>query len=265
MAEEYGTVIFRVSDKFQGGFEEPDTVEDPAELLVSAAGMSLDRIKDLILSTKKLRVWHGYVLIEYDCADWRAFSELFVEQADGIEYYARTDDEYGTSGYYALTGDGERFAFWYDQDGDMSDVKGYGEKVERKVNDWLALLPEALKEHFPGFIGEDDPFPLWPDEDELMAGSRPDGKELLGYWLWGDKEAVMQFTIDDRFVTFELYREPEAVALEWLDEDRIRIHEVEAAFRISNDELTMTFGDGRVEKLARVSSPTILKTLDDDP
>jgi len=266
MAEEWGTVIFGVSDKFQGEFDEPDKVDDPATLLAKAGKISLDKIENLILTTKKVRLRNGYVAIEYDCADWRAFSELFVAHGEGLEFYSRTLDEYGASGFFALSFDGERFSFSYDQDGDMFDVEGYEEEVEGRIAEWMSLVPGELKEQFPGFIdeGEDDPFPDWPKDSQLRADNSQEGRELLGSWQWRGRETVLHFSADDRVITFELYREPEIMTLEWLTEDRINIEGNEASFQISRDELTMTFGDGRAEKLNRVDSPRILKSLVSD-
>ena len=202
--------------------------------------------------------------MEYDCADWRAFSELFIAEGKGLEFYSRTLDEYGASGFFALCADGERFLFSYDQDGDMFEVEGYEEKVEGKIAEWMSLLPSELKEEFPGFVGEDDddPFPDWPADSELQLDNDNEGRELLGSWQWRGRETVLHFSASDQVITFQLYREPEYMSLEWLAEDRIRIEDKEASFQISSNALTMTFSDGRAEELDRVDSPRILKSLD---
>jgi len=264
MAEEWGSVVFRIVDEFQGAFDESEEVPNLAALLTAAGGISADKTKDLSLTTKKMRVRSGYVMIEYYCGDWRAFSEMFVAQGDGLEFYSRTLDEYGASGYFALSGDGERFSFSFDLDGDMFEVEGYEEEVEGKIGEWMSLLPEDLKEQFPGFVGEDDdePFPDWPDDTELLANSTGEGSPLLGCWQWRNRESVLLFTNDNRVITFELYNEPDVMSLEWLTENRIQIDGIEASFEIAKDELTMTFGDGREEKCDRVDSPRILTSLD---
>lgn len=264
MAEEWGTVVFGVSDSFQGAFVEPDDVGDPAALLTAAGGISADKTRGLNLSTKKLRVRNGYVMIEYDCADWRAFSELFVAQGKGLEFYSRTLDEYGASGFFALCSDGQRFSFLYDHDGDMFEVEGYEEEVEAKIGEWVSLLPDALKEHFPGFVGEDDddPFPDWPEDSELQSGKSGEEHELLGTWQGRGRESCLFFTHDNRVITFELYREPDIMSFEWLAEDRIRVAGNEVSVQVVDDELTITRGDGKAEKLDRVDSPRILKSLD---
>ena len=267
MAEEWGTVIFGLSDSLGGAFDEPDAVDDPGTLLATAGGISEDEIRRLGLSADKMRVRNGYVMIEYDCSDWRAFSEVFVARGEGLEFYSRTLDEYGASGFFALCSDGQRFAFSYDQDGDMFEVEGYEEEVEAKIGEWVSLVPDEVKELFPGFAGEegeddDDPFPDWPEDAELQADSAGDGREILGTWYSQHTEGCVHFTRDDRVIDFELYREPTIMSVEWLAEDRIRVEGSEVSVQVVDDELTITRGEGRSDKLVRVDSPRVLKSFE---
>ncbi len=268
MAEEWGTVIFGVSDEFEGDFDDPNGVDDPASLIAKVAGIGPEKIENLILSVNKIRVRSGYVAIEYDCADWRAFSELLVAHGEGLEFYSRTMDEYGACGFFALCGDTERFSFSYDQDGDMFEVEGYEQEVEGKIGEWMSLLPDSVKDLFPGSDGDgeddDDPFPDWPEDSELQADSDGDGHEILGTWHSPSREGCVHFTRDNRVIDFELYSEPDIMSFEWSAEDRIRVEGAEVSVQVVDDELTITRGEGRSDKLVRVDSPRILKSFDSD-
>ncbi len=52
------------------------------------------------------------------------------------------------------------------------------------------------------------------------------------------------------------------MSLEWLTKDCIRVAGNEVSVQVVNDELTITRGDGKTEKLDCVDSPRILKSFD---
>ncbi len=78
----------------------------------------------------------------------------------------------------------------------------------------------------------------------------------------GSRESCLHFTLDNRVITFDLYSEPENMSLEWLTKDCIRVAGNEVSVQVVNDELTITRGDGKTEKLDCVDSPRILKSFD---
>ena len=156
MAEEWGTVIVKASNDVLGQLRDSGDDYESAKLLAVSGGVPEEKISDLILRTEKVVLQHGYAVIDYDCADWRAFSELFVNDANGLELYSRTNDEYGTAAFHCLNADGDRFHFWFDQGGDLCDIEGYEDEVMAKIDKWVSMLPDDLKAGFPGFIETDD-------------------------------------------------------------------------------------------------------------
>jgi len=156
MAEEWGTVIVKANSDVLARVHDSDNDFESARLLADAGGIAVDKIQDMTLRIEKVSVEGGYAVIDYDCADWRAFSELFVNEANGLELYSRTNDEYGTAAFYSLNGGGERYHFWFDQGGDLCDIEGYEDEVMEKVGRWIAALPDDLKQAFPGFVDTGD-------------------------------------------------------------------------------------------------------------
>ncbi len=156
MAEEWGTVIVRVPDEVVSSIRQSNDDYESAKLLAGAAQVTEEKLQNLTLRIDKVLVERGYAEISYDCADWKAFAELVVNDGQGIELYARTCDEYGTTAFYLLNDRGERFSFWFDQGGDLCDIEGYEDEVRAKIDKWTAMLPDDLKAAFPGFIETDD-------------------------------------------------------------------------------------------------------------
>ena len=93
----------------------------------------------------------GYIQLSYDCSEWVRVSEAFVSKGEGIEYYARHGDEYGTLSFLALTQDGRRVGFEFDQDGDAMEEEGYRERIIGQINEWKAIIPKSVKITFPKF------------------------------------------------------------------------------------------------------------------
>ena len=156
MAEEWGTVIVKATDDVLDKVDNSQHDFETAKLLAAVGGVPVEKFENLVLRTNKVGLDNGYAVIDYDCADWRAFSELFVKEAKDLELYARTNDEYGTTAFYALNGDGERYHFWFDQGGDLCDIEGYEDEVMEKIDQWTAKLPETLKAAFPAFVDTND-------------------------------------------------------------------------------------------------------------
>lgn len=152
MAEEWGTVFVKADEEILTKVANGNDDAEAARLLAEAGGVSAQKIEPLTLRTDTVDMKNGYLVIGYDCADFRAFSEIFANHANGIELYARTQDEYGSVSLSALTAAGERLHFEYDQGGDLCDIPEYVDAATAKVEQWIALVPEDVKSSFPDFV-----------------------------------------------------------------------------------------------------------------
>lgn len=156
MAEEWGTVVIKAENKIIDMLSANSDATDAIKALSQYGGVTSETIENLNSTIGELEVKNDYAKLDFDCSEWKTFSELFVKDAKNIEWYARIVDEYGTTDFYLLNTDAVRIHFSFDQGGDMCEIEGYEEEVMEKINNWISKLPEDLKNYFPGFIDVDD-------------------------------------------------------------------------------------------------------------
>ena len=158
MAEEWGTVVFKASDEVAQVFKAASggDARSAVERLAEAANVEISSLANADCRVGETSVSGGYLGFGFDCSDWSRISNLFVSQGDGIEFYFRGQDEYGTAEFFALTASGERFGFAFDQGGDAWDQDGYEDKVIAKLDEWKSKVPDGVENAFPGFTLFDD-------------------------------------------------------------------------------------------------------------
>lgn len=156
MAEERGTVVIKTDSKIINMLNANSDATAFLKALCQHGNINFEPIDGLNSSIETLEIKEGYAKFDFDCSEWKSFSELFVENAKNIEWYARIYDEYGTTDFYLLNNHGKRIHFAFYQGGDMCEIDGYEEEVMEKVNNWISELPADVKNHFPDFVDVDD-------------------------------------------------------------------------------------------------------------
>lgn len=154
MAEEWGTVILKVTDENKEllvGKTSDITLELAKNGNLEAA--DIEKYNDAVDETTSI---DGYTCLEFECSDWKHISEAIVKNAKNIELYSRVYDEYGTAEFYALTESGAKFHYSFEQGGDMCEMDGYEEEVMQEIGKWLILVPDSIKANFPSFISTEN-------------------------------------------------------------------------------------------------------------
>lgn len=150
MAEEWGEIIIKTSDSIASVFER-DNFNTVLKKLADYADIKNEIVDESNVTIDEIEIKEAYIYLSYDCSEWVNLSNTFVSNAQNIEYYSRHTDEYGTLTFFALTVDGKKIAFQFDQDGDAMEDESYQEEMTSKLNEWKAMIPASVKQIFPGF------------------------------------------------------------------------------------------------------------------
>lgn len=151
MPEEWGKIVVQATPEVRDLFKKK-RYSEALERLASDAGMAAGVTRGLIDACQRVAVSHGYVELSYDCAELADVSEALVDEAAGLEYYARHTDEYGTMTFLAITDDGEKISLVFDQDGDAMEDDDYRGSVTEDLRDWMTAVPDEVKSQFESFV-----------------------------------------------------------------------------------------------------------------
>lgn len=150
MAEEWGEIVIKASDSIASVFER-DNFNAALKQLADYADINAKSIDTSNATVDEIEIKANYIYLSYDCSEWVNLSNSFVSSAQNIEYFSRHTDEYGTLAFFALTADGEKLAFQFDQDGDAMEDESYQEEMKNKLNEWKSMIPDNVKQAFPSF------------------------------------------------------------------------------------------------------------------
>lgn len=150
MAEEWGSIVIKASQETTDLFTAGKTSEG-LEKLVVEAGLDINVLERGHGAIEEVITDSGYIRLAYDCSEWTSVSEALVSKGIGVEYYARHGDEYGRLSFLALTGEGKRLGFDFDQDGDAMEDESYQARIIEQIDAWKAIIPDAVKNIFPKF------------------------------------------------------------------------------------------------------------------
>ncbi len=121
-----------------------DDLRDSHPLLKSVEGSEL-----MIEEIPVLK--HGFTEIEIFGEEWMWLVSTLVKSGQGIELYGSIQHEHNFYELYALGADGSRFCRTVDGEGATSN-----DASKQTVADWLAAIPEDVRQTFPGAFDLDD-------------------------------------------------------------------------------------------------------------
>jgi hypothetical protein len=149
MAEVSGSLIFKVSDSVfsklseeTGGLSSDDlqAILDSSD--ISLTPMHTEDFERSNFSHEGLEKRKGYILIYPFDEEYMALMKLIINKGKKIEAYGLISHEYGTTEYYALNKDGERFVGTYDAEGE--------DNLDQKelIANLIKLVPDEVKKIF---------------------------------------------------------------------------------------------------------------------
>jgi len=150
MSEESGVGIGKAPTKLLYLLREYE-YEDATPFLKELAeltGIAFSKFEKFICTVKGVYIKSGYAEVHYEFSDWRQISSIIVDEANGIEWYLRSYDDYGIHEFYALNDKSKRLACSFSDE----EQEGDYELVFEDISKWIKFIPSNVKKLFSDFI-----------------------------------------------------------------------------------------------------------------
>lgn len=161
MSEAWGNVILNVSDELNAKLLENKRYVESETIakILEYAGLSSNKFQGEGFSIQGVKPKAGYINLDIFGGEWIPLARELATKGSKIELYSSLYDEYGTNVFCALNSDGDKFDYWFEEEGDEWDQDGFDEKEFReniKTNrkKWLSLIPEVVKKYCPELISQ---------------------------------------------------------------------------------------------------------------
>lgn len=93
---------------------------------------------------------------EFNDGYWVETAKRLVATGKNLGLYLHAWDEYGAQFFLAQNSDGEHFSFYAGGPEDDFEVKGGDVVTEENLQQWVAIIPEAVRNAFPELIPDLD-------------------------------------------------------------------------------------------------------------
>ncbi len=150
MAETYGRVVVQATPEILQAF----TVhrDKGLEQLVAYSGAdgTINDECDVFFTDLEINGDSG--CFEFDNLYWSQTVERLAETGQNVGLYLHSWSEYGSQFFLAKNPQGESFSFFAGGPDDDSEIEGGDVVTDENLQQWFAVIPEAIKKAFPQLV-----------------------------------------------------------------------------------------------------------------
>lgn len=150
MAETYGRVVVQATPEILQAFtiHRDKGLEQLVEF--SGADCAINDECDVFFETLEIKGDSG--CFEFENMYWSQTVERLAATGHNIGLYLHSWSEYGSHFFLAQNPEGENFSFVAGGPDDDFQVEGGDVVTDAKLQQWLAVIPESIKEAFPQLL-----------------------------------------------------------------------------------------------------------------